>query len=259
MKRYSILLLLLSFFFIFAICYADGEEQNPENKDSVVQYLPEDEFSVSREMVEVLVQNLDNIFPINSQKDSFSETKKTVFSDIGPDTMVHTYYEYDQRHANLIVNADGIHDHIFSFDLKEEYITDFQISLDVTVDDVFPLDKGGCYVGFTSANISDRNDVSGLTILLYLNGQHAGLYVKPSDMESGSRFFIQDTENSSIRLSLVHFLEYTYLFLDDSCTGQYHDALSGPFRIMYGSMVFAGGDSAECSFDNLIVRKVTNQ
>ena len=259
MKRYNVLLLLISLFFICAVCYADGEEQDLENEDAAVQYLPVDEFSVTREMVDVLVQNLDNFFPISSQKDSFSITNKTVFSDIGPDTMVHTYYESDQRHATLIVNADGIHDHIFSFDLKEEYVSDFQITLDVTVNDVFPLDKGGCYVGFTNENISAGNGAAGMTILLYLNGQKAGLYIKPSDMEAGSSYFIQDTEKNPIKLSLIHFLEYTYLFLDDTYAGQYHDALTGPFRMMYGSAVFAGGESAGCSFDNLIVRKVTNQ
>ena len=254
--RKTMTLILLTVLLSVCIVYSDSFSQNMENSVQK-ESLPVDENSINKEMIKVLIGNLENFFPITSQKEVFTEPKTQVFSDIGKNTLVRTYDEFGARNMELYVNTDGIHDHIAFFPMYKEFPNDFQLMLDVTVNDVFPQDQGGCYVGFTLANASSSsNPGKGETVLLLFNGNESELYVKSSDLDSGTVYHVWTLEKNPVKLSIIHFLEYTYLFIDDNYYGQHHDELSGPFQLMYGSMVLADGETASCSFDNLQVRKV---
>ena len=115
-------------------------------------------------------------------------------------------------------------------------------------------------MGFTNDDILGKTDNDNeQTILLLLTGQYIELYVRKNGDDSGIGYYVAKSENTNVRLSIIHLMEHTYLFVDDVLMGEFPDGASGPFQLMYGPMVFADGDTAACSFDNITVRKVTNQ
>lgn len=260
-SRKRVFFILLLIFFV-SLCgkmpVVSGQESEEIPVDLPV--LPYGEDNVSLDMMLLLIKNLEDIFPITSELETFAQTKPAVFSEITPDMIVRALSENDKRELALFANADGIHDRLAADPMKLEYPSNFQLTADVMVTDVFPNDRGGCYVGFTNDDILGKTDNDDeQTILLLLTGQYIELYVRKNGDDSGIGYYVAKSENTNVRLSIIHLMEHTYLFVDDVLMGEFPDGASGPFQLMYGPMVFADGDTAACSFDNITVRKVTNQ
>jgi hypothetical protein len=64
------------------------------------------------------------------------------------------------------------------------------------------------------------------------------------------------TQRNQKKMTIVRLTGQTFFFVDDVFVSQYHDGKNGPFQLVYGTTVFANGETTSCSFDNLIVRKV---
>jgi len=107
--------------------------------------------TVSEEMIEVLTHNLENFFPITRKKEFFSMQEEYLFSDVGPDTIVRIGTESGRRRITLFVNSDSVHDCSAIEAITSEYPRDFQLIMDVTVNDAFPRGEGGCFIGFTNS------------------------------------------------------------------------------------------------------------
>ena len=100
-----------------------------------------------------------------------------------------------------------------------------------------------------------ETETGALMVQLYSDGKNAGLFVKRSGVPSGEHVVISSNVRKTVRLSILHLTEHTYMFINGNYAGQFHDGKSGPFQLIYGATVFANGDTANCTFDNLAVRK----
>lgn len=216
--------------------------------------------AVNDEMIGVLVSNLDNLFPITSQRQIFVEPEQAVFSDVGDETVVRMETDLGKRNIMIFANSDSVHDYSAYTKINEAYPTDFQLTMDVTVQDVYPESQGGCFIGFTNYGVSAFSNAEGaVTVQLLIDGQTAEIYAKAYEDASGSRLSLGEMNRSSCKLSILHLTEHTYVFVNGSYMGQYHDGKAGPFQMIYGATVFTEGDTANCQFDNMVVRKVYNQ
>ncbi len=241
-------------FFLFFLCSVPGFAAEDD-------LLPDEAGPlVSQNMINILNANLENLFPITSQKIYFSAPEEAKYSDVGAETAVRIGTEDGKRYITLVANADGVREYSAFTGITEAYPTNFQITADVSLQDVYPEGSGGCFVGFTNYGISayTAEDGAGQVVLL-LNGQGAEIYICPQGAESGSHFIISETSRWSGKLSLIHLLGHTYAYFNGTYLGQYHDGVKGPVQLIYGASTFGGGDIASCSFDNLVVKKVDSK
>ncbi len=250
MKRLMMLLILLFIAGNFVYPVYAQEKAGPA----------EDPRTVSEEMIEVLTSNLENLFPLNSLKKNFMEPAEALYSDVGPGTMVRTETENGKRKILLLANADGIHDHMAYETIDEAYPNDFQLTMDVTVGDIFPESRGGCFVGFTNDGVSAFSGAEGsITVSLLIDGLTAEIFITDPDTDSGAHIPLGELVRKTSKLSIIHLTGHTYVYINGNFMGQYHDGKKGGFRLIYGSAVFPEGDTADCTFDNLLIRKVSVQ
>lgn len=243
MKPTAILLLILLCFVLPGVS-GEGLAPDPGRK-------------VSDDMIEVLTQNLDNLFPITSMKQYFNEPEHALYSDDGMETVIEIANDQGKRNIRIFANADGEHDHMAYDAIDDGYPIDFQMTMDVTIHDTWPMGQGGCFVGFTSYGVSAFHDEDGAeTIALLSDAKNTEIYFKTHDTASGEHFPLETRGRETMKLSILHLTGHTYVYIDNNYAGQLHDGLEGPFRMLYGAALFENGDSASCSFDNLAVRKL---
>jgi hypothetical protein len=256
MKKYVYALIFFILLQPLHSVFADGTSQTAEPESASLN-LSADESGLSENAPDDPRVNPEAILTRISQKELFIDPKSVSFSDIGPGTMVQTWDEFGKRNMVLFVNTDGVHDRIASAAMDREFPDNFQLTMDVTVNDVFPKNQGGCYIGFSNEKTASSADPAEInTILFLLNEEGAELCIKSGESDTCTRNFVSRPEKKEAKLSVVHYLENTYLFIDDIYIGQYHDAMNDYFELMYGPVVFADGDTADCSFDNLMVRRM---
>lgn len=210
------------------------------------------------DMIKVLSMNLDNIFPIKGMEDAFNPPMIAAYSDVGPATAVQTSNQDGMRNISLYANADSVHDYSAVTKLNAGNLQNFLISMDVTVNDVYPSQQGGCFIGYTDESVSSVQAEDMKTVSLLADSQGAEFYVKGKEEPSGTHTRISEIKRKEYRLTLIRLTGQTFAFIDGTFAGQLYDEAAGPFQLVYGTAVFSEGDSAECSFDNLIVRKVVN-
>ena len=210
------------------------------------------------DMIKVLSMNLDNIFPIKGMEDAFNPPMIAAYSDVGPATAVQTSNQDGMRNISLYANADSVHDYSAVTKLNAGNLQNFLISMDVTINDVYPSQQGGCFIGYTNESISSAQAEGMKTVSLLADSQGAEFYVKGKEEPSGTHTRISEIKRNKYRLTLIRLTGQTFAFIDGTFAGQLYDEAAGPFQLVYGTAVFSEGDSAECSFDNLIVRKVVN-
>lgn len=211
---------------------------------------------VSSEMVKIVQDNRENLFPINLVMEDFSDQVDALLSHVGEDGIMRFVTEFGQQDIDMFVNTDLIHDHLGKFNFDGEYPENFEISADVTVRDAYPRKQGGCYVGFTDNGMT--NDRNTDEFLFVFDGNFGMFYNKKAGMDAGDVLFDSPLSKKTARITVSHLSRHTFVFIDGICVGQYHDGKSGPLRISYGVVTFAEGKTACCSFDNLSVRKVGN-
>lgn len=214
------------------------------------------ERKVSDEMIELLTQNLDNLFPITVKRDYFNTPGQALYSDNGPETIIEISNDLGKHNFRMFANADTVHDHIAFEFFDEAYETDFQLTMDVTVNDTWPMGQGGCFVGFTNYGVSAFADAE--TFALVTDAKNVEIYHRNQADDSGSHYLLETRGKNPAKLSIIHLTGHTYVYVDGIYAGQIHDGLKGPFHLMYGSMLFTEGDAVGCSFDNLVIRKLGN-
>ena len=213
---------------------------------------------VSDQMIEVMTDNIDNIFVIRGLEDVFNTPMAAQYSDVGNATVVETSNQDGVRNISLYANADNVHDYSSVAKLNAGNLQNFFYYMDVQVNDIYPAGSGGCFIGYTNETTSAVQEEEVKTIGLLVDGDNAEFYIKGKDADSGEHIQIKRSEDDTYSLVLVRFTGQTFAYVNGYYAGQYHDGLSGPFQLVYGTTVFSNGDNALCGFDNLYIRKVTN-
>ena len=209
---------------------------------------------VNSDMVEIFRNNRGNLYPINLVNDHFIDQVDAILLYPSPDSVMRVVTEYGQQDIDLFVNTDLIHDLFGKINFDGEYPENFEISADVTVRDVYPKKKGGCYVGFTDNGMTKSPDTD--EFLFVFDGNSAMFYNKKGGNDAGMVLFEEPVSENKARITISHMTGHTFVFINDICVGQYHDGKYAPFRISYGVMTLADGKTACCSFDDLVIRKV---
>lgn len=212
--------------------------------------------TVSSEIAEIIQNNRDNLFPISLVKNIFSEQVDEVLSHVGENSIMRIVTEYGQQDIDLFVNTDSIHDLFGKINFDGEYPENFEISVNVTVRDVYPKKRGGCFVGFTDNGMTKSPDTD--EFLFVFDGNSGMFYNKKGGNDAGEVLFEEPLSEKTARITISHLTGHTFVFINDICVGQYHDGKYAPFRISYGVMTFADGKTACCSFDDLDIRKFGN-
>ena len=246
MKKQIVTIILLLIFIVINPASADDEHTDfdPNRK-------------VSDEMIEILSQNLENIFSLIVKRDYYNKPSAPLYSEDSSDSIIEIVNDAGRHNIRMFVNADGIHDHMAYEIINDEYLTDFMMTMDVTFNDTWPMDQGGCFVGFTNYGVSAFDDA--VTVALVTDRDYNEIYYKEHLADRGTHYPLQSRWLNPVKLTLVHLFGHTYVFMEDKFEGQLHDGESGPFRLMYGTVLFENGDSVGCTFDNLVIRKVSSK
>lgn len=210
------------------------------------------------DMTAVLADNLDNLFPINGLEEKFTTPVWPAYSDIGPETSLRTVIVEGLNTIHLFTNPDFIHDYIYINRVNAGHLVNFMFSMDVTLEDVYPYGKAGCFIGYKNELPAAWLKEEPADVFLIADGNGVGFYYRTGDEVSGSFTRIFDQPRENFHLSLIRFTGHTYAFIDYEYAGEFEDKHEGPFQLVYGNAVFSDGDTAVCSFDNLSVRKVNN-
>ena len=238
---------------------ADSEPTDTETDEPTATPAPvADTNVVSDQMIDVMTDNLENIFVIRGLEDPFNTPMAAQYSDVGNATVVETSNQDGMRNISLYANADNVHDYSSVAKLNAGNLQNFYYEMEVKVNDVYPAGSGGCFIGYTNETTSAVQEEEVKTIGLLVDGDNAEFYIKGKDADSGEHIQIKRSEDDTYSLVLVRFTGQTFAYVNGYYAGQYHDGLSGPFQLVYGTTVFSDGDNALCGFDNLYIRKVTN-
>ena len=213
---------------------------------------------VSDQMIDVMAENIENIFVIRGLEEPFNNPMPSQYSDVGAATVVDISNQDGMRNISLYANADNVHDYSSVAKLNAGNLQNFYYEMEVKVNDVYPAETGGCFIGYTNQTTSAVQTEDVKTISLLVDGDNAEFYVKGNEADSGEHIQLERSSGRSNTLVLIRFTGQTFAYVNGYYAGQFHDDLSGPFQLVYGSTVFSDGDNALCSFDNLIIRKVTN-
>ena len=214
--------------------------------------------AVDQTMLDILNANIRNIFPITSQKVNFGEFEEPWYSDVGQQTVVRIGTEFGKKNIILYANADSVHDYLAYHKINDAYPSDFHMTMDVTINDAFPDKQAGCFVGFTNYGITAFKEADAPTEVVYLiNGQESDIFTKGHFAASGTHHIVADTPRRSGKLTIAHLMGHTFVYVNGSYVGQYHDGMKGPLQLIFGAAVFSEGDTADCTFDNLVIRKAS--
>ena len=213
---------------------------------------------VKQTVLDILNGNISNIFPITSQRERFTEFEEPWYSDVGPQTVVRIGTEFGKKNIILYANADSVHDYLAYHKINDAYPSDFHMTMDVTMNDVFPEKQAGCFVGFTNYGIT-ANQYKGTPteVIFLINGQESEIFSKGHFADSGTHHVIGSTTRRSGKLTIAHLMGHTFVYINDAYLGQFHDGMKGPLQLIFGAAVFSEGDTADCTFDNLVIRKVS--
>lgn len=219
---------------------------------------PDPERKVDDNMLEILNGNLDNLFGIYAVKEYFNPYQEALYSDDGSETIIEIENDQGKRNIRMFANADSVHDHIAYEPIDDAYLKNFMLTMDVTVRDAWPEGQGGCFIGFTNYGVSAYHGRDGAqTVALVSDGMNTEIYAKNHDLDAGEHFTLEARSKEKSKLSIVHLTGHTYVYIDGKYAGQLHDGQDGPFRLLYGAALFTEGDSAYCTFDNMIIRKLS--
>jgi len=210
------------------------------------------------DMITVLAENLDNLFPIKGLEDNFMSPLQATYSDIGPETAIETSNFDGVRNIILFSNPDQVHDRNYIIKINSGNLENFMFSMDVILNDVFPAGQAGCFVGYINEYPAALQTEELTEVLLYADGMGTGFYRRAEHEDSGSFTRISDAVNSRYTLTIMRFTGQTYAFIDGMYAGQILDSNDGPFWLVYGVSTLKDGDTANCSFDNLSLRRVNN-
>lgn len=211
------------------------------------------------DMITVLAENLDNLYPIHGIEENFMTPEQALYSDIGPETAIETNTDFGVRNITLFSNPDLIHDRSYVVRINSGQLHNFMLTMDITIKDAYPAEQAGCFIGYTNDLAAALNHEESAQVLLMADKTGIGFYRKPDSEASGTFTRISVSESEKYTLSIVRFTGQTYAFIDGAFAGQFKDTNEGPFQLVYGVSTLKEGDTVSCSFDNLSVRKVNMQ
>lgn len=209
---------------------------------------------ISDAMVEIITENRFNLFPVTSIKYWFTQPVDAYLTNAGDDSVVRVITENGRQEVIIFVNKDGLHDHIGSVNIDSEYPDNFEINVDVVVNDAYPQQQSGCFIGFSDPEFAAAE--SSYAAALLFDGQSAGIYFKEAGNDSGTFTPLTETKSNEVKMSFLHLFSHTMVFINDKYAGQFHDGIAGPLRVIYGAMTLRDGDTANCWFDNLDIKMI---
>ncbi len=210
---------------------------------------------LSEEAIRIVNENLDNFFPITMLEEKYDRKAPSLFGNLGPDTATETNTN-DTRNLLLFANPDGVSAYGLTEKVNVRSSKNFYYSADITPNDLYPQSESGCYIGYINDNPSynaEKEPVKTTSLVL-----SDAIYLESRSDEGlvSERKKLADLQNPQTNLMIVRLAGETLLFADGELIGTYHDELNGPFSLRYGAVVYAEGEVADCSFDNLTVREV---
>ena len=210
---------------------------------------------ISEEMVGVISGNLDNIFPLSAKKEGFDLPVGESRGDLGPATAMIAGTADGTRNFFFYANADGATNYNYEEKLNTGSLKNFCYSIDVTVNDLYPEGEGGCGVGYVNDALGYTTDTEVLSTGLLVSD---AVYLETHHKDERPHEFVKlaSLDKNEVRLTIVRLMGETFFYADDEFIGQFHDGKQGPFQLFYGMEAFRNGEAAECSFDNIEIRKV---
>ncbi len=210
---------------------------------------------LSKELISVVNKNLDNIFPLTSINDAFGTKSVAVRGNVGPETATETSTD-EQRNILLYSNPDGLSEYSYIEKINAGNLKNFYFEMEISPNDIYPEGAGGCYIGYINEfihGVSVEEPVDAISLVV---SDAIYLEIRANNSENGARTKLTDFRNNRIKLLIIRLTGETIFIADGKVIGTFHDDKAGPFQLRYGVETFGNGEIADCSFDNLIVRKV---
>ena len=211
---------------------------------------------LSEEMAKVVSDNLDNFFPISSINEAFETKNPAVRGNIGPETATETSTQNGTRNMLLYSNPNGITEYLFIEKLNAGNLKNFYYEMEITLNDLYPTDGGGCYLGYINEfipGLSAEEEVESTSLVV---SDAVYMEKRAGDSAQGIRTKLADLEGNRIKLTIIRLTGETLFYADGELIGVNHDGKTGPFQLRYGAIAFTNGEVTDCSFDDMAVRKV---
>ena len=254
MKKTLIITLILQLILIFPFTVMAYQDTDSAVTQETAAENPGQGELIDDAMIELITENRGNLFPVSSIKYWYTLPVDAYLTTAGEDSVVRVIIENGRQEVVIFVNKDGIHDHIGSVNIDSEYPDNFEINVDVIVNDAYPKQQSGCFIGFSDPFAAASE--SPFAAALLFDGQTAGIYSKEAENDSGIFTPLMETKSNEVKMSFVHLFAHTMVFINDKYAGQLHDGKEGPLCMIYGAMTLKDGDTANCSFDNLTIKKI---
>lgn len=214
--------------------------------------------TVTDDKIAEVYGDLESLFPLLTYTNEFSvqtPIKLQAFSG------VKAAYDMQTRKGamwvNLYANGDTSNLYYLPAGTTPGDTGSFYFALDVTIDDLYPEDTGGCGIQYTSVPAS-RN-ATPVSVSFYM-GQDAGASRTTAEGKTDIDLVAGSEENvagGKYRLEVVRILGYAFFFVDGTYVGQVCDEISDPVVVTFGPSLFEAGEYISCAFDNAIYRQVT--
>ncbi len=211
---------------------------------------------LSEDVIRVVTENLDNFFILSAVNDSFETKIQPIRGNIGPETATEVSTN-GTRNILLYVNPDGTTEYSFFEKLNTGNLKNFYFEMDVIPNDLYPAENSGCYIGYIANSASVLSVEEPLTTVSLLVSD--AIYLETAEegeSVSSIRTKLTDFSEDSVKLLIVRLTGETLFYADGEFIGAYQDGKDGPFQLRYGVESFLNGETVDCSFDNMVVRKV---
>lgn len=212
----------------------------------------------SQNMIPLIWQNLDNIFPIHNMYEEFTTPRDPVYTGSGTEAAIESATRNGTREIWMYSNTDGIHEYEFYEKINTGYSKNFFISVDIIPRDIYPYNGGGCSISYKNDFVSGTSNEEPVKIVSLIAGDKILFEIQSEDEVTGTKTEIMDYDRAkgSVNLTIIRLCGETLFYVDSKYVAQITDGTVGPYQLLFGAEIFPDGDTAICSFDNLDVRKV---
>ncbi len=154
------------------------------------------------------------------------------------------------------MTPDRIHDYTFIGRINSGNLHNFMLSMDVTINDIYPAGKGSCFIGYFNESVTAVQNNDSTPAALAADQDNIGFYTKTELSEAGSFTRIMENGLTVRRLTIIRLTGLTFAYVGIEYAGQFNDIDKGPFQLVFGSALYSDGKSAVCLFDNMALRKI---
>lgn len=247
MKRFVLPFLFLFLIVLLTPCGIRAQEENQldilEITDDMVQSVP---------YLKLLQHNWLNLFPISAQKNDFKvkQPEQRLYTTVGD---LRTQVDNEVQYVSLTLKPDGVTENDGMQRIQGAgNLESFFVTMNVNTKFIEPKRYGGCYLGYI-------NEVTGRKIFAGVMNGSPYIEVKEKNAVEGQRYRIKlDSNIDSAKLTLIRIFDTTFVLVDDKIVRQFKDGDDGKFQLIYGPVLYRDGETAQCTFDDLYLRKVVN-